>query len=255
MRKNMKHNKLMTTMVLTMSVALISCSDDESKVQQATETASNVVTQVQAHSGIMNYIPADTPVLFVYSKDPKNPLPDNLKNKMEKMYSGIGNIIKNAVQEKYDNSQEETPKIAEMKEFMDKWMSEDGLKNLGLSIEENEFALYTIDLFPVLRITLAETHKIGDILDELLVKANESKVGSAVKKDVNGNTVYQYGNKEMQVMVSLAGNTIVASIAPTRDVDKLMPQLLGFEKPSKSIVQSNQYHDTIEKYKDRKSVV
>jgi len=243
----MKHNNLISAMVLTMSMALVSCGDDDSKAnQQANEVTSHVTSQ--AHSGIMDYIPADTPVLFVFSKDPQNPIPENLKVKMEKMYSGIGKIIKVAMQENFKKMAKVAPKASEMTDFMDKWTSEEGIKKLGLSLDENEFALYAVDLFPVLRMTLAKTHAMDEVLDELMNKANESKADTATKKDINGGTVYQFGDKEMQVMISLNGNSIVASLAPSREVEQLMSKLLGFEKPSKNIMQSNQYQDTIEKY-------
>lgn len=244
----MKQNKLIAAMALTMSLTLISCSDEEKNVPQVNTATSNT-TQVasQTQSAIMSYIPADTPVLVVFSKDPNHPLPQNFKDKMGDLYSGVGDIIKMAIQEKLDKTSDDAKK-AEIQSITDKWLSEEGIQKLGLSMDENEFALYAVDLFPVLRMTLAKTHAMNEVLDELMNKANEDTAGTAIKKDVNGNTVYQFGDKEVQIMVALNGNSIVASVAPAREVDNLMPKLLGFEKPSKNILQSNQYQDTISKY-------
>lgn len=250
MRKIMNKNKLIAAMALSLSLSLTSCSDDDKNTQQASqETATKVVAtvQTQAQSDVLSYIPADTPVLAFYVQDANNPMPQNLKDKMGNMYSGIGDLIKMAIQEKLDKSTDDTDK-AEMAALMNNWLSEEGIKKLGLNIEENEVAIYAVDLFPVLRMTLAKTHAMSEVLDELLAKANESKPDTAIKKDVNGSQVYQFGDKELQVMVALNGNTLVASLTPTREVDNLMPKLLGFEKPNKSLTQSNQYQSTMNKY-------
>ena len=249
MRITMKKNKIIAAMAITMSLTMISCSDDKTdNNQQTSSTTSAVSSHVQSPSGIMSYIPADTPILMVYAKDPKNPLPQNLKDKMENIYSNFGDFVKMTIEENFKKLDKDDPKSKEVSEFIDKWLSEESITKLGFAIDENEFALYTVDLFPVLRMTLAKTHAMDEVLDELMNKANEKKPGTSVKKDVNGVAVYQFGDKEMQVMIALNGNSIVASLAPTREVDALMPTLLGFEKPSKNIQQSAQFHDTISKY-------
>jgi len=248
----MKKNKLITAMALTMSLTLTSCSDDENKNAQQVTTpntnTSQVVQQVQGQSDIMSYIPAETPLLVLYAQDPNNPMPQKLVDNMGKVYSSVGDIIKMSISESMNKYSEDDPKHGEMSAFIDKWLSDEGIAKLGLSMEENEFAMYTIDLFPVARLTLAKSHKMGEVLDELMAKSNEDKAGTAVKKDVNGTTVYQFGDKEVQVLISLNGNSVAASFSPTREVDNLMPKLLGFEKPSKNIAQSSQYNDTISKY-------
>jgi len=245
----MKQSKLITAMALSLSLALMSCSDDESKVQKTENSATEISapTKHQSASAILSYIPADTPVLAFYVKDANNPLPQNLKDKMAKVYSGVAELIKVTLQEKLDQSGDDAEK-SEMQMFMDKWLSEEGIQKLGFSLDENEVAVYAIDLFPVMRITLAKTHSMGEVLDELMAKANEAKPNSALKKDVNGTTVYQFGDKELQVMASLNNNTLVASMAPSREVDNLMPKLLGFEKPAQSLTASEQFKQTIATY-------
>ena len=245
----MKQNKLITMMALSLSLSLTSCSDDEKgSVATQNDVQKAVVSSQQSQSGIMSYIPSDTPVLMLFAKDENHPIPQNLKDKMEKVYSSIGDIIKMAMEDSLKKSVKGDAKTTEMTAFMDKWLSDEGISKLGLSMDENEFALYAVDLFPVLRMTLAKTHAMDEVLDELIGKVNESKPDTASKREVSGSTVYQFGDKEVQVMVSLSGNTVVASLSPSRDVDQLMPKLLGFEKPSKSIQQSNQYQDTLSKY-------
>ncbi len=247
----MKKNKLIAAMAISMSLTLISCSDDENKnAQQTTPQTSNVVSQVQSQtqSAIMSYIPADTPVLMLYAHDPNNPLPQILIENMGKVYSSVSEIIQMSIADSMGKSDENDPKAKELSAFFDKWLSDEGTKKLGLSIEENEIAIYTVDLFPVARLTLAKTHSMAEVLEELMSMANQDKAGTAVKKDVNGTAVYQFGDKEVQVLISLEGNSLAISFAPTREVDNLMPTLLGFKKPTKNIAQSNQYNDTKSKY-------
>ncbi|MFK8010581.1 MAG: hypothetical protein AB8B80_00975 [Marinicellaceae bacterium] len=246
----MMKNKLTTAITLSLSLTLLSCSDDANKTEQAQTTApqtTSVAAPVKAQSAIMSFIPAETPVLMLYAKDPNYPLPEKMLENMGKVYANMGDILKMSVADALSKSGDDE-KSQDMAAFVDKWFSEDGLKKLGLSLEENEFAVYAIDLFPVARITLAKTHSMGEVLDELMTKANEKKAGTSLKKEMNGATVYQFGDNEGQLIISLDGNSVALSFAPTSEVDNLMPTLLGFEKPSRTLVQSAQYNDTISQY-------
>ena len=248
----MKNTKLITAMALSLSLTLVSCGDDADKTATNTvATAPSVVSQVMNQQSIMSYIPADTPVLAVFMNDPKHPIPQNFKDKMDKVYSSLGEMLKTTYLDAYkDYTKRANPEAdtASIDEFANKWFNEEGIEKLGLKLGETELALYLVDLFPVLRVNLASGNSMEEILDELMVKANTDKPNQVIKKDVDGTTLYQSGDKEMQVLVSLKDNTIVASLAPTRQVDSLMPKLLGFEKPAKTIRQSSQFTDTIAKY-------
>jgi hypothetical protein len=245
----MKKNKLVTALALSMSLTLISCSNEEEKNTQATKT----VTQVShsASSGIMNYIPADTPLLVVWAQDKNHPIPENLKNKMENVYSSLGKIFKQAFVEGYNKQSNETNPDHDPEEInalIEKWFSDEGMDKLGLSMDENEMALYLVDLFPVVRFTLGKSHAMPEVLDELMTKVNEDKPGTATKQELDGHLVYKLGDKEYQVVISLSGNNIAATITPTNKSDSLTPKLLGFELPSKNIKQSAQFNDTVSKY-------
>lgn len=249
----MKNTKLITALALSLSLTLVSCSDDADKtvnndVTSAPQVINNTATQ---QSDIMSYIPAETPVLAVFVNDSKHPIPQNFQEKMDKLYSIMGKMLKNTYLDAYkDYTKRANPEAdtANVDEFAEKWLNEEGIKKLGLKMGETEFALYLVDLFPVLRMNLASSHSMGEVLDEMMAKINEDKPGQVIKKDVKGTTVYQLGDKETQAMISLKGDTIVASFAPTRQVDALMPKLLGFEKPAKNLKQSSQFNDTIAKY-------
>jgi hypothetical protein len=249
----MKNTKLITALALSLSLTLVSCEDDADKTAKNTVTSAPAVVSkaITQQSSVMDFIPAETPVLAVFVNDPKHPIPQNFQDKMDKVYSSLGEMMKTTYLDAYKeytkkaNPEADTTSIDE---FAGKWFNEEGIKKLGLKMGETEFAFYLIDLFPVMRLNLAPSHSMGEILDEMMAKANEDKPDQVTKRDVKGTTLYQFGDKEMQAMVSLKGNTIVASLAPTRQVDSLMPKLLGFEKPAKTIRQSNQFNDTIAKY-------
>ncbi len=249
----MKNTKLITALALSLSLTLVSCGDDADKtVKNSVISAPAVVSKaIGQQSSVMSYIPADTPVLVVFVNDPKHPMPQNFQDKMDKVYSSLGEMMKTTYLDAYkDYTKKANPETdtTSVDDFADKWFNEEGVKKLGLKMGETEFAFYLIDLFPVMRMNLASSHSMGEVLDEMMAKVNEDKPGQVTKRDVDGTTLYQFGDKEMQAMVSLKGNAIVASLAPTRQVDSLMPKLLGFEKPAKTIRQSNQFNDTIAKY-------
>jgi len=263
----MKQNKLIAAMALSLSLSLVSCSDDKPAVgsQEVQKTVTEVAKSVGSQTGLLEFIPADTPILLYFVNDPKNPIPQKFTDKMNGIYGSLGEVLRTAVLDNYkgyakkakaelgvDGETVPETEIAtesdNISDYFEKMLTEEGIEKLGLAIGETEMALYVVDLFPVVRMNLAKTHSIGEVLDELMVKANEEKAGVATKRDVNGSTVYQMGDKEFQVILSLKGNTVVASFAPTRKVDSLMPKLFGNEKPAKSLLQSNNYQDTIAKY-------
>lgn len=257
----MKKNKLIAAMALSLSLTLVSCSDDKPAVgtQEAQKTATKVAKTIGSQSSLLEYIPAETPILFYYVNDLKNPVPQKLVDKMNGIYSSIGEVIRTSVLENYkgyakkaqaEDGTDAKKDVAtnEVDAMMDKWLSKEGFEKLGLVIGETETAIYAVDLFPVMRINLAKTHSIGELLDELMGKANQEKAGTATKRTVNGHTVYQIGDKEFQAVLTLKNDTIVASFLPANEVDTLMPKIFGFEKPAKSLTQSNNYQDTISKY-------
>ncbi len=248
----MKNTKLITALALSLSLTLVSCGDDaDNTAKNTVATAPAVVNQVMNQPSIMGYIPADTPILAVFVNDPKYPIPQNFKDKMDKVYSSLGEMIQTTYLDAYkDYTKRANPEAdtSNIDEFASKWLNEEGIKKLGLKMGETEMAFYLVDLFPVLRMNLASDHSMAEILDELMADANKNKTDQMTKREVEGTTLYQFGDKEMQVMVSLKDNALVASLAPTRQVDSLMPKLLGFEKPARTITQSNQYNDTIAKY-------
>ncbi|HPI95705.1 MAG TPA: hypothetical protein PK055_04460 [Gammaproteobacteria bacterium] len=249
----MKKNKLSLAIALGMSLALASCGGDEKNAQQTSteNTVAQKVTQAQTKSNVLSYIPADTAILAIYVKDDRYPLPQRLVEITEKVYASVGTLLTEMFTDsfkKYHDKADPGSDTEKVDAFFDKWFSQDGIKKLGLSIEENEFALYAVDLFPVLRMTLAKGHSFDELLTELMHKANDSKADTAEFKSINGRMVYFFGDKEMKILVSLDGNELVVSLSPTREIDNLMPKLLGFEKPAKNITQSNEYHDTIAKY-------
>ncbi len=249
----MKNTKLITALALSLSLTLVSCSDDADKTVNNTVTSAPSVINKTAtqQSDIMSYIPAETPILAVFVNDSKHPIPQNFQEKMDNLYSSIGKMLKTTYLDAYKGyTKRANPEAdtASVDEFAEKWFNEEGIKKLGLKMGETELALYLVDLFPVMRVNLASSHSMDEILDEMMTKINEDKPGQVIKKDVKDTTVYQLGDKEMQALISLKGDTVVASLAPTRQVDALMPKLLGFEKPAQNIKQANQFNDTIAKY-------
>lgn len=246
----MKNNKLIAAMALTMSMTLISCSnDDEKSVQQEVEKQKPIAAKVmESQSEIMSYIPADTPVLMLFAKDPKHPLPQKMIDSLSNVYSSMSDLMKTSITDAMKTAGGDDKKAQAVTEFIDKWFTEEGVQKLGFSMEDTEFAVYTVDLFPVARLTLANNHSMNEVLDELMTNINQDKPGTAVKKQVEGSTVYQMGDSELQAMISLKGNSVAVSFAPTREADQLMPSLLGFKKPAKNIAQSAQFNDTKNKY-------
>ncbi len=252
-------------MIFMSTALLVACGGDE-KEQKATETP--VVQQSQP--AIMSYIPADSPLLITSGFNP-DAYPERYLEVMQANMDGavkyIEVILKEAMNEvdelkekraayeaaQQENSEEDTEASTavensdQQKEkvlaFVDKWLVQDKLAKAGFKVGETQLAIYMVDLFPVLRIKLSKGHQVEAMLDEM---QSEFEMPLTVT-DVNGIKVREIGDKKLNILIATDNDYLVVSGAPTVLKDQMVNQLIGAEKPARSLADDRSVLDQVRK--------
>lgn len=253
--------------ILMITALLVACGGDDENNSQAVETKASSPAQ----SAILSYIPADSPLLITTGLNP-DAYPDRYVEVMQSNMDGavkyLEVIIKQAMEEMdemkkkraayeaadaeaTENSGESTATIAEATDvqkekvlaFVDKWLIQDKLNKAGFKVGETQFAMYLVDLLPVLRVKLSQGHQIEAMLSEM---QTEFEIPLTVT-DVNGIKVREIGDKKMNILIATHDDYLVLSVAPTVLKDQLISQLIGAEKPSKSLAMDRSAMDQVKK--------
>lgn len=225
--------KKMITMAV-LATGLMACSD-EGQQAQAPKQAVQPVSQAE----ILNYIPAKTPLLALGGLN-NDQLPkgyvDTMEGYLEASMESMESVVDQALQTIIDKGGDEAAMIEnKVKPFINKWFIEGEMKDLGLTFKDAQFAMYAVDLFPVLRLKLNPGHQMDTMLDEA-AKEFEMPFNVTTVGDMK---VREAGNHEMTLMIGVSDGYLVVTAAPTPIKDQIANQLLGQEKPSASLAQDN----------------
>lgn len=239
--------KLISILIIT--ALLVGCGEDK-------ETASTTPPEAkQAMAEILNYIPADTPMLMTSGLYPEQ-YPDRYLEVMQGNMDGVIKYLKVVLESelskeeavKYittvDENGEEVitedtdPAAAEMKAkiqtFADKWMTDDAMDKLGIKMGETQFTVYMVDLFPVLRMKLSSDNQLNAFMNDL----EQNFELSFVKSEVDGKQIREVQNDKVSLLISTDDDYLVISATPTVIKDQMFNQLLGLDKPTQSMAQN-----------------
>lgn len=235
-------------------LALVGCSKDESPAPASTPAAAKPAVAAPASGpSILDYVPADT----AYYQVSEEPAPKAVLDKFSPLlYTQLPAMI--SVFEKAmakaeaeaeaettgeDSVEEETARkvvkalFAELKTVN----SAEALAALGFKLDVRS-AFYGVGLVPVLRIELADAMKFWAMIDRV-----ENNAGvKAEQRTVGGQAYRALGAKELQVVFATVGNELVVTLLPAANPDEaLARQLLGLDKPAKSLRGTSGYESVI----------
>jgi len=241
-------------LVLLTSLLMVSCSDD--KTSATTEAVKSESIKSESPHAILSYIPADTSVLMVGGLS-NDQYPEKYIETMEGYMGGIGAYLKVAFEDGFkqgfkqetdkaqdDGSEAEIPeadKDKEILDFFEKWFVDGGLENFGIKFNEFQFALYMVDLFPVVRVTLSSESKVNQMIEELKTD-HQMPVETS---EMNGMMVHKIQTGKATIILALDAEQMVLSFSPSVLVDQLIDDLLGFKKPAVSLAQDRSLIDNI----------
>ncbi len=234
-------------LMITATALLAACGKDETE----TPAVANVNKANQSQPEILQYIPADTPLLLTSGLNPDQ-YPKRYVEVMQKNMDSVVEYLevvldkamneenKNYVTTIDENGEEVTTEEvdqekAAMKEkvrgFVDRWFTKDAMNTLGFKMGETQLAMYMVDLFPVLRMKLSSDNQVNAFMDDL-EKEFELPI---VKSEVNGQQIREIQNDKVTFMISMDDDYLVLGISPTVIKDQMIKQLLGSEKPAQSL--------------------
>lgn len=231
--------KKMLTMAI-LATGLVACSDE------AQEPAAQQVTVKSApQAEILSFIPADSPLLAIGGlsmDDVPQGYKDNMAKYMEAtkayMKQGMTDVFESMTAIQGDEAESITTKV---KPFVEKWFINNDMGNLGFDFEQTQYAMYTVDLFPVLRLKLAAGHQMDDMLTEMTTEFDMP----VQITDHQGIKVREYSTNQMSILVALDDDYLVLTGAPAAIKDQMIGSLLGTEKPNESLAQNSSALDVV----------
>ncbi len=235
-------------LIASITALLSACGGDDNEVKT---TAINANEQPQ----ILTYIPADTPLLMTSGLNPEQ-YPDRYVEVMQGQMDGavkylqvmLDNALTNKDHEDLtvidengdavdtaDTDDQDAAMKQKTKAFVERWFIEDKFAKVGMKMGESQFAVYMIDLFPVIRVKLSANHQVPAMLDDL----EQQFPVTLVKSELNGSQVREIQAKDLTLFLSLQDDYLVISGAPTVIKDQMIGELIGSTKPSQSLAQDS----------------
>ena len=219
-----------------MATALVACSDDAAD----NKTAAVVPTQTAApQADILNYIPSNTPLLALSGLS-SDQYPARYIETMETYMSHMGDYMQTMIDQGLEAAMQKGEDDAntveqKVKPFVGKWFADGNMSKLGFKINQSQLAMYTVDLFPVMRIKLSTGHQMEALLSEAQTEFDIPFTAS----EINGMKVRELAADQATVMIGLNNDYLVVSLAPTPIKDQMVNALMGFDKPATSLAQDN----------------
>lgn len=197
-------------------------------------------------SGLLRYVPEDTPYVFGTLAPLPDAFVDKIEPKLDRMLAAYSQLIGVAfaeaqAQEKVEDAEAERldALVAELQSLM----SVEGLANAGMT-RESTLVLYGYGLLPVMRVTLTDATLFDDAMARIEASAGEQLPVA----EVDG-TPYRYVEDEnVRVIIATVGDEFVLTVAPAGLDDAALASLLGLELPTRNIAQTGKLLDIARKY-------
>lgn len=189
-------------------------------------------------SGILKYIPDDTPYVFVSG----NPLPDDLLDLMEPQIDEVlkayqvffREIFRGAMTKKNaDISIEDIQKYSAIIDELANLLSIEGIRNAGIE-RHAAMVVFGNGLLPVIRFELADPKKF-----EAVIKRLEESAGDSMKTGEVDGTTYRYaGDDEAQIIIGVFEGDAVFALAPANVDEDQLKAIVGLTPPATSIAET-----------------
>lgn len=225
-----------------MLVGIASCGRDDA-------APSTGLDSLTSNAGVLRFVPADTPYVFATPAKMPDDVLDKLEANADSLFAAYEQVIKAmladvAVEMEAEGADEE--EVQSMMRFAGELaglMRSERLRAAGVP-RGAQVALYGVGLIPVFRVELEDTAAFERTIGEL----EESAGYEMTLAEVDGDAYRYIGDDEGQLIVAIADNNLVISIAPTGLSEDALRALLGFEPPQSSIAESGALADLAAEY-------
>jgi hypothetical protein len=197
-------------------------------------------------SGLLRYVPADTPYVFGTVAPPPDEFMDVMEPKVDRLlaaYSEILGVVASEAQAGDGEDSEEAKQIGAVVDELRSLMSLEGLREAGVT-RDSTVVLYGNGLLPVLRVTLSDASLFDDAISRIEAKAGEQ----LPLAEVDGNPYRYVEDEGVRVVIATIGDEFVLTVAPESLDDAALARLLGLTLPAQSIADSGKLRDIANEY-------
>ena len=197
-------------------------------------------------SGLLRYVPADTPYVFGTVAPPPDEFMDAMEPKVDRLlaaYSEVLRVVVSEAQAGEDGDSEEAEQIGGVVDELRGLLSLAGLREAGMT-RDSTVILYGNGLLPVLRVTLSDATLFDDALSRIEAKAGEQLPVA----EVDGNPYRYIEDEGVRVVIATIGDEFVLTVAPESLDDAALARLLGLTLPAQSIAESGKLREIAKEY-------
>ena len=206
------------------------------------EAAASLLTD---SSGLLRYVPADTPYVFGSLAPPPDEFLDKIEPKVDRLlaaYSEMLGVVMAEAQSEGGDA-EEMEKYDALVTEVRSLLSLEGLNEAGLT-RASTGLLYGNGLLPVLRVTLSDDSLFDDFITRIEAKAGEQlAVG-----EVEGLPYRFIEDEGVRIIIATADDQFVLTVAPDSLDDAALARLLGLELPAENIAQTGKLLEIAKEY-------
>ncbi len=206
-----------------------------------------VVTPLTDTSGLLRYVPADSPYVFGTLAPLPDEFMDTIEPKLDRLLAAYSRMLGAAfaqagTQEELGGS-DDLEKMSAVVEEVRSMMSLEGLSGAGIT-RDSTVILYGNGLLPVLRMTLTDASLFDDAITRVEVAAGE-KLPVAEVDD----TPYRYIEDEgVRVILATVGEQLVLTVAPANLDEVALASLLGLTLPARNIAETGKLREIADEY-------
>lgn len=186
-------------------------------------------------SGLLRYVPADSPYVFGAVAPPPDAFMDKIEPKLDRLLGAYARML--------DAGFTEAQEMDALVEELGSLLTLEGLRGAGIT-RESTFIVYGNGLLPVIRMTLSEAALFEDAIARIEAKAGEQLAVGSV-----GDTPYRYVEQDgVRAILATVGDELVMTFAPDVLDDTALARLLGLTLPAQNIAETGKLRDIADAY-------
>lgn len=190
---------------------------------------------------LLQYIPADTPYVFVTTKPLPNHVQDRFEPAMDRTLAAYRKLISHHVDAEVarlrasEDGEAQADRLKSLVKELTSLLSVEELRNAGLG-RGSLFAVYGDGLLPVMRIALTD----ADAFDDALGRIESAAAVEFETASLDGRS-YRYRDIEkMRLIIATLGRDAVITLVPVGYDDARLAEALGLKKPRNSLARSKE---------------
>lgn len=205
-----------------------------------------IASPLTDNSGLLRYVPADTPYVFGTVAPPPDEFMDRIEPKVDRLLKAQSEFLRVVASEVQTGDGEDSAEAEPIGAVMDELrslMSLEGLREAGVT-RDSTVILYGNGLLPVLRVELSDASLFEDLISRIEAEAGEQLPVA----EVDGNPYRYVEDEGIRLVIATIGNEFVLTAAPESLDDAALARLLGLTLPAESIADSGKLRDIANEY-------